>query len=129
MSILPGQETLRRLSAWPRRGRASSPRRWRSLIRMDVRDLIPLPLRYFAAVQALRNPGLRFSNYGFELRWSYGDSNPRPLACHETLTGSLNRPYAARTGRTLAHTSWSRLTRAPASAILPLKLPLEMIFP
>jgi hypothetical protein len=29
---------------------------------MDVRDLTPLPLRYFAAVQALRNHGLRFSN-------------------------------------------------------------------
>jgi hypothetical protein len=38
------------------------------------------PLRYFAAVLALR-PGLRFSNYIYDL-WSYGDSNPRPLACH-----------------------------------------------
>jgi hypothetical protein len=39
-----------RLAAWPRQGRASSPHRGRSLIRMEVRDLTPLPLRYFAAV-------------------------------------------------------------------------------
>src|SRR5450755_2245414 len=26
--------------------------------------------------------------------WSYGDSNSGPLACHESLTHSLTRPYA-----------------------------------
>src|ERR1039457_3186 len=30
--------------------------------------------------------GLRISNCGCELRWSYGDSNPRPLACHPAAT-------------------------------------------
>src|ERR1039458_2123831 len=30
--------------------------------------------------------GLRISNYGCELQWSYGDSNPRPLACHPVAT-------------------------------------------
>jgi hypothetical protein len=50
MSILPGQEALRRLSAWPHRGPASRPHRWRSPVRMGVRDLTPRPLRYFAAV-------------------------------------------------------------------------------
>ena len=27
--------------------------------------------------------------------WSYGDSNPRPLACHESPASSLTRPYGA----------------------------------
>jgi hypothetical protein len=27
--------------------------------------------------------------------WSYGDSNSGPLACHESLTGSLTMAYAA----------------------------------
>jgi hypothetical protein len=26
--------------------------------------------------------------------WSYGDSNPRPLACHESPAGYATRPYA-----------------------------------
>jgi hypothetical protein len=29
------------------------------------------------------------SNYGSEMGWSYGDSNPRPLACHEARTQPL----------------------------------------
>ena len=57
--------------------------------------------------------------------WSYGDSNPRPLACHETPASSLNRPYAARTGQTPAHNSGDRLTPALPSGILPLKVPPE----
>src|SRR6266568_5499473 len=56
--------------------------------------------------------------------WSYGDSNPRPLACHETPASSLTRPYAARTGQTLADASTDRLTPALPSGILPVKLPL-----
>ena len=31
-----------------------------------------------------RNTGLMISNYASDLGWSYGDSNPRPLACHTT---------------------------------------------
>jgi hypothetical protein len=27
--------------------------------------------------------------------WSYGDSNPGPLACHESLAGSTDWAYAA----------------------------------
>jgi hypothetical protein len=32
---------------------------------------------------------------GYFTKWSYGDSNSGPLACHESLTHSLTRPYAA----------------------------------
>jgi hypothetical protein len=57
------------------------PRRRRdSAARTGVWGLRRSPLRYFAAVLALSS-GLGFSNYASDL-WSYGDSNPRPLACH-----------------------------------------------
>ena len=32
------------------------------------------------------NRGLGLSNYASDLGWSYGDSNPRPLACHTAAT-------------------------------------------
>ena len=38
------------------------------------------------------NCGLGLSNYASDLGWSYGDSNPRPLACHESLTHPPTRP-------------------------------------
>jgi hypothetical protein len=53
---------------------------------MGVLDLTPLPLRYFAAVPGPWTLGLRISDYVSELQWSYGDSNPRPLACHPAAT-------------------------------------------
>ena len=41
------------------------------------------------------NHGLGASNYASDLGWSYGDSNPGPLACHESLASPATRPYAA----------------------------------
>jgi hypothetical protein len=38
--------------------------------------------------------GMIISNYLPEL-WSYGDSNPRPLACHESLARPATRLFAA----------------------------------
>ena len=43
---------------------------------------------------SLLYPAPDFSNYAPDL-WSYGDSNPRPLACHEPLRHIPTRPYAA----------------------------------
>jgi hypothetical protein len=36
-----------------------------------------------------------YSNSFCDLGWSYGDSNPRPLACHEVHTQPLTSPNAA----------------------------------
>jgi hypothetical protein len=33
--------------------------------------------------------------WGYTAKWSYGDSNPRPLACHESLASPATRPYVA----------------------------------
>jgi hypothetical protein len=43
-------------------------------------------LRYFAAVLAPKSWGSYIRFYGFELGWSYGDSNSGPLACHQQAT-------------------------------------------
>jgi len=40
-------------------------------------------LLYFAAVQGPRNLGSEIRFYDLDLLWSYGDSNPWPLACHQ----------------------------------------------
>jgi hypothetical protein len=70
----------------PAADHASNPHRRRSHIRTEVRDLTPLPLRYFAAVPGPEPLGSGFRIIASELRWSYEDSNPRPLACHPAAT-------------------------------------------
>ena len=57
MSILPGQEPLHRLSAWPQQGRASKPHRWRSLIRMGVREPRAAAVAVLCCCTRPLNPG------------------------------------------------------------------------
>ena len=59
-------------------------------IRTGVR---PVPLLYFAAVQVSESL-LRISNYVSDL-WSYGDSNPRPLACHAAASALVTTRTSA----------------------------------
>src|ERR1022692_2109346 len=67
---------------------------------MGERDLTPLPLRYFAAVPGPCTLGLKISYYISDLRWSYGDSNPRPLACHAE---TVSRSQSGRVERGASH--------------------------
>jgi hypothetical protein len=80
-STIPGQIAAGFTGSVAGRGPAggASPARRPDSNRSTVRLLL-----YFAAVLGL-NPGLFFSNCVSEL-WSYGDSNPRPLACHQQAT-------------------------------------------
>ena len=56
------------------------------------------------------NRGLRLSNYASYLWWSYGDSNPRPLACH---ADSVRRSASVGVERGATHlqelSEWVRL--------------------
>jgi hypothetical protein len=76
-SILPGQIAagFKRFCGWPSQASGASPVRRPDSNRRTVRLLL-----YFTTVFDL-NSWLIFSNCTFDL-WSYGDSNPRPLACH-----------------------------------------------
>jgi len=65
---------------------------------------------------------------GYTTKWSYGDSNPGPLACHESLACFLTRPYAGWPAVSLAQAGCHWLRLALASIVLPLDLPLAMIF-
>jgi hypothetical protein len=87
-------------------GAGASPERRPDPNRSTVRLLL-----YFAAVLSL-NPGLIFSNCAFDL-WSYGDSNPRPLACHQQATRPPEFRYRRRTSR---GRSGSGVAHAPSRA-------------
>ena len=67
---------LYRFCGWPGQASGASAAQRPDSNRSTVRLLL-----YFAAVLGL-SPGLIFSNCASDL-WSYGDSNPRPLACHQ----------------------------------------------
>src|ERR1017187_6059405 len=91
----PGQAHSAVISGSGPTGQATALHPHGRQIRTGVRYFSQRLLLYFAAV---RGPGtLRpdFRIIVLELVWSYGDSNPRPLACHESLASSPTRPYAA----------------------------------
>jgi hypothetical protein len=72
--------------------------------------------------------GVRISRVSCVELWGFEpQTNPRPLACHESLTRPATRPYATRPGQTPAHASCGRLRQVLPSAIPPLTLRLEMI--
>jgi hypothetical protein len=84
--VLPGQPNL---GLYPAQTAAGPGRRLHPhglQIRTGVRCFSLRLLLYFAAVPGPGTMGSGFRIIVFELVWSYGDSNPGPLACHAVAT-------------------------------------------